>query len=197
VIEGIRLVSETVKVSQSPLKLEIQFLVNRHNESQIPAARRFAAETGVKLSLKSMQVINGDNVEYWMPGDERLRRYEYSEGKYRIKNHFRNRCSRLWFNPVITWDGLVVPCCFDKDAEHAMGDMNANTLREIWYGEKFMEFRRSLLNDRSSIEICRNCTSGLKGIKHLSLNPSPGREGLKEKCSFPSPSLTGRGGKRG
>jgi radical SAM protein with 4Fe4S-binding SPASM domain len=165
VIEGLNMVSQAIRIIRSPLKLEIQFLVNRFNESQIPAARKFAADAGATLRLKSMQVVNRDSLGYWMPENEKFRRYEFSKGSYSIKSSLRNICSRLWFNPVITWDGLVVPCCFDKDAEHVMGDMNVNSLREIWYGEKYMDFRRSLLNDRSSMEICRNCTAGLKGVR--------------------------------
>jgi radical SAM protein with 4Fe4S-binding SPASM domain len=162
VLDGIRLVSEARRRMSSRLKLGIQFLVNRHNESQIPSARKFAEEMGAKLILKSMQVISSESDEYWLPGDEKFRRYKLSGGEYILKSRLSNRCSRLWFNPVITWDGLVVPCCFDKDAQHVMGDINVSSLREIWYGEKYMDFRRSLLNDRSNIGICRNCTAGLK-----------------------------------
>jgi radical SAM protein with 4Fe4S-binding SPASM domain len=166
VMEGIRLLSEAKRNLRSTLKLEIQFLVNLHNESQISSAREFAAEAGARLRLKSMQIVNSDRLVYWMPENEKFRRYEFSDGSFSIKSPLRNICSRLWFNPVITWDGLVVPCCFDKDAEHVMGDMNVNSLREIWYGGKYMDFRRSLLNNRSSIEICRNCTAGLTGVKY-------------------------------
>ena len=82
-----------------------------------------------------------------------------------IRSSLPDRCARLWFNPVITWDGKVLPCCFDKDADHIMGDLNQESFRDIWNGAKYRLFRRILLSDRSSIEICRNCTSGLKGVK--------------------------------
>jgi radical SAM protein with 4Fe4S-binding SPASM domain len=72
----------------------------------------------------------------------------------------------LWINPVITWDGKVVPCCFDKDASHIMGDLNKRSFREIWHGKKYNEFRRSLLSKRKEIDICRNCTAGLKGVRY-------------------------------
>ena len=53
---------------------------------------------------------------------------------------------RFWFNPVITWDGKVVPCCFDKDAEYVMGDLNQDSFREIWNGTKYRIFRKSILS---------------------------------------------------
>jgi radical SAM protein with 4Fe4S-binding SPASM domain len=168
-ISGLREVYKAICSSHSALKLEIQFLVNRHNESQVAEAGKFAREIGASLRLKSMQLINPELHEYWMPQNERFRRYKFSDGMYAIKSSLKNRCIRLWSNPVITWDGLVVPCCFDKDAGHVMGDLNLNSLREIWYGKKYMDFRRSLLTDRKSISICRNCTTGLKGVGYKNI----------------------------
>jgi radical SAM protein with 4Fe4S-binding SPASM domain len=75
-----------------------------------------------------------------------------------------DRCPRLWFNPVITWDGKVIPCCFDKNAEYIMGDLKLDSFRDIWDGPKYMIFRKSILSGRSMIEICRNCSSGLRGV---------------------------------
>jgi radical SAM protein with 4Fe4S-binding SPASM domain len=71
---------------------------------------------------------------------------------------------RLWLNPVITWEGKVLPCCYDKDARFVMGDLNAESFRKIWNGKRYMEFRKQILTGRERIEICRNCTSGLRGV---------------------------------
>jgi radical SAM protein with 4Fe4S-binding SPASM domain len=164
VIQGIKNVSEAKKNARSSLKLEIQFLVNRYNESQIPLVKQFAFETGARLHLKSMQIINNEHIEQWLPEDEKYRRYKKDNGDYFIKSKLRNNCLKLWLNPVITWDGKVVPCCFDKDADHVMGDLNESTFREIWYGKEYKAFRESVLSERKKIEICKNCTSGLRGV---------------------------------
>ena len=42
------------------------------------------------------------------------------------KNGLNNYCWKLWHANVITWDGLVVPCCFDKDAMHRLGNLKPN-----------------------------------------------------------------------
>jgi hypothetical protein len=47
-----------------------------------------------------------------------------------------------------------------------MGNLNLQTFKEIWFGEKYTEFRKKILSARSSIEMCTNCTSGLKGVKY-------------------------------
>jgi len=77
---------------------------------------------------------------------------------YAIKNPQHNRCFRMWAGCVITWDGKVVPCCYDKDADHCMGDLSRQSFDEIWKGEKYRRFRQTILRNRKSVDICRNCT---------------------------------------
>jgi radical SAM protein with 4Fe4S-binding SPASM domain len=113
-----------------------------------------------------MQVIHEEKIGDWLPSEGRYRRYEMTDNRFVTKNRMPDNCARLWFNPVITWDGKVIPCCFDKDAEHIMGDLSQESFREIWNGPRYRVFRKAILKDRSMIEICRNCTSGLKGVKY-------------------------------
>ena len=166
VLEGLRSVSSTRVRQKSSLKVEIQMLVNRKNEQQIPRLRSITKSLGASLILKSMQLIHEEKIGEWLPSDARYGRYEMTDSRYVTKNRMPDNCARLWFNPVITWDGKVVPCCFDKDAEHIMGDLNQESFREIWNGPRYRVFRKAILKDRSMIEICRNCTSGLKGVKY-------------------------------
>jgi len=164
--QGIRNISDARKKFNSSMKLEIQFLVNRFNEHQIPMAEKFAWETGANLRLKSMQVISDAGEDKWMPMENKFRRYEKKNDRFAIKNSMPDRCLRLWFNPVITWDGKVIPCCFDKNAEFVMGDLYTQSFRSIWNDMQYREFRQKVLTSRSKIYICRNCTSGMKGVRY-------------------------------
>ncbi len=166
VISGIKNVSLAKKRYSSRLRLVIQFLVNKQNEHQIRDVRKLAHDTGASLRLKSMQIIKSEDIETWQPTLLKFRRYISRGGEYRLKNRLPNRCARLWFNPVITWDGLVVPCCFDKDAHYVMGDLKQDDFRTIWSSDRYKEFRRRIITDRNSVDICRNCTSGLKGVHY-------------------------------
>ena len=165
VMEGIRRISREKEKVDSPMKLELQFLVNKYNEHQIPLAGAFAGEVKATLKLKSMQVIDGHDAGEWMPSERKYSRYEKSGGKLSIKNKLTSRCLRLWLNPVITWDGKVLPCCFDKDAEYVMGDLSSESFRDIWHGARFKEFRLKVLSERRSIPICRNCSSGMRNVE--------------------------------
>lgn len=161
VLNGIRNVSEAIRKNSSGLKLVIQFLVNRLNEHQMPAARRFAKEVNASVRFKSMQIINETAFEKWLPEERKYRRYELKGNKYSILSRLPDNCARMWFNPLITWDGKVIPCCFDKDAEHILGDINKESFREIWTGEPYRKFRKGIHSGRKMTGICRNCTSGL------------------------------------
>ena len=166
VIEGLRNVTLSKVKYNSSLKIEIQFLVNRFNENQIPQIRKFAKNIHAAVKLKSMQILNKEEMGAWLPSQGRFRRYKMKDGEYILKSSLPDRCARLWFNPVITWDGKVVPCCFDKNAEFVMGDLNCDSFREIWNGPKYRMFRKNILSGRQMIEICRNCTSGLGGVRY-------------------------------
>jgi radical SAM protein with 4Fe4S-binding SPASM domain len=164
---GIKNISLAKRKYRSSLNLEIQFLVNRFNEFQIRDIQQYARDVKASLKLKSMQIINKKNIIYWVPLNSKFSRYKKKNEGFEIKNSLPDRCLRLWFNPVITWDGKVVPCCFDKDAEHIMGDVTQDSFREIWNGPKYRIFRKSILSGRHMIDICSNCTSGLKGVRYV------------------------------
>ena len=141
-----------------------QFLVVRPNEHQIPDVYAMARKLGVdEVKLKTAQIYDYQNGSDLIPTIEKYSRYQKkSDGTFEIKNQLLNHCWKMWHSCVVTWDGKVVPCCFDKDAHFVLGDLNKTTFEEIWQGAQYKEFRASLLRSRSEIEICKNCSEGLK-----------------------------------
>lgn len=141
-----------------------QFLVVKPNEHQIPEVYALAKELGVdQVVLKTAQIYDYENGSELIPVQGKYSRYEkQSDNTYVIKNKMSNECWKMWQSCVITWDGKVVPCCFDKDAHYVMGDLSKQSFREIWKGEAYVNFRSSLLKSRNEIEMCKNCTEGTK-----------------------------------
>jgi MoaA/NifB/PqqE/SkfB family radical SAM enzyme len=139
-----------------------QFLVVKPNEHQIPDIYRLAEEIGIdEVKLKTAQVYDFENGNELIPTIDKYARYaQQADGTYRVKNKLLNHCWKLWHACVITWDGLVVPCCFDKDAIHRLGDLKNVDFRTIWKGDTYHNFRTRLLKGRSEIDICNNCTEG-------------------------------------
>lgn len=164
VLEGVRRVVDYKRAMRSSYPLVIlQFLVMRHNEHQIADIQALGRLLGVdKVELKSTQVYDFEHHQEMIPLTRRYARYRYVDGQWKIKSMLANRCYRMWTGMVITWDGLVVPCCFDKDAHYVMGDITKERLSDIWNGESYRRFREQISKGRASVPMCRNCTTGLK-----------------------------------
>ncbi len=141
-----------------------QFLVVKPNEHELTALKKLAAELGVdKVLLKTAQLYDYENGHELMPENPKWSRYrKLPNGKYALKNSLPNHCWRLWHSCVITWDGQALPCCFDKDATFAMGNILQTPFRDIWKSRTYEDFRKQLLTGRKHISICRNCSEGTK-----------------------------------
>ncbi|MBL0314701.1 MAG: SPASM domain-containing protein [Flavobacteriales bacterium] len=141
-----------------------QFLVVKPNQHQIDDVRVLARELGVdEVRFKTAQVYDYQNGNVLIPTLEKYSRYrKNADGTYSVKNRLDNHCWRMWSGTVVTWDGKVVPCCFDKDASHQLGDLREQTLAEVWNSKKYRHFRESLFKNRCEIDICANCSEGTK-----------------------------------
>jgi radical SAM protein with 4Fe4S-binding SPASM domain len=143
--------------------IELQFLVMKQNEHFVNDVVEYGKNLGVdKVTLKTMQISSYENLLNFLPGKEKYGRYVKEGNGYRIKNKLYNHCFLLWKSSVITWDGEVVPCCFDKDAQYRFGNVFEDRFEDIWKSEGYSEFRRKILTGRKNVDICSNCTSGLK-----------------------------------
>jgi len=141
----------------------LQFIVFAHNKHQIEAVKAFGKELGVdEVQIKTAQIYNFDKGSNLLVDDNKYSRYKrLGEGGWKIKSQLPNRCWRMWSACVITWDGMIVPCCFDKDAGHRLGNLNDGNFKQIWGSKPYHQFRSKVFKNRKQIEICRNCSEGL------------------------------------
>lgn len=139
VLQGARNVVKWKKqLNSSTPHLIFQFLVVKPNEHQIPEIYKLAKEIGIdEVKLKTAQVYDYEHGNELIPEQQKYSRYsKQNDGTYRVKNQLLNHCWKLWHACVITWDGLVVPCCFDKDATHRLGNLKELKFRDIWQGPR-------------------------------------------------------------
>ncbi len=141
--------------------VELQFIVMKQNEHQLEKVIEYGKEVGVdKVLFKTMQISSYENALHFLPANEKYRRYFLKDGTFSIKSKLKNHCFALWRTSVITWDGRVVPCCFDKDAEFELGILNERNFSNIWKSKEYMTFRQGVLNNRKGLSMCTNCTEG-------------------------------------
>lgn len=160
VIAGIRILVRLRKEMRRlrPL-IEIQFLVFKQNEDQLARMKKLCRKLGADvLSFKTAQHYDFVQGNPYMTSVEKYSRYRKTQsGGFELKNKLRNRCKRMWSSCVITWDGEMTPCCYDKDATHGYGNLLQHDFEELWKGSEAVRFRRSVLSSRNQIAICCNC----------------------------------------
>jgi radical SAM protein with 4Fe4S-binding SPASM domain len=165
VIEATKLLIATKKEKKSATPhLIFQFLAVKPNEHEIPAVFSLGKELGIdEVRIKTAQLYDYKNGNSLMPENEKYSRYvRTSDGTYKLKYKTGNHCWRMWSGSVLTWDGKVVPCCFDKDAKHVLGTIEQTPFNEVWNHKKYKNFRQAVLTGRNQIDICQNCSEGAK-----------------------------------
>jgi radical SAM protein with 4Fe4S-binding SPASM domain len=82
-----------------------------------------------------------------------------------LRTHYRLLpCAYLMQRLSIFWDGKVTACCMDYMNKFQLGNLNENTIQEIWLSEKMQLFRdKQLSGERKDMPICKHC--------HISISP--------------------------
>jgi radical SAM protein with 4Fe4S-binding SPASM domain len=192
VIDGTKNILKWKKKLRSKTPYVIfQFVVFRQNENEVEEIKKLGKQLGVdEVKIKTAQIYDYAQGNERIPMNEQYSRYvQTPEGTFEVKSNAVSpfprfpdsnvkkgkgrkgeggsgreltSCWRMWNSCVITWDGKVVPCCFDKDAKHQLGNLQEKTFKEIWQNGSYKKFRTSLLKSRKEIDICRNCSEGAK-----------------------------------
>ncbi len=157
-LNGLEMLTQVKKELHSNINIEWQCLALKSNEQEWQQMRQKAKTLGVHFTLKTAQFYDYINGNPLMPSLERFSRYQkQADGTYHLKRKLHNRCFRLWSGCVIDTEGNMLPCCYDKSKQYIYGNLNNNSFRDCWFSEKAVNFRKSILNNRSEIDICNNC----------------------------------------
>jgi radical SAM protein with 4Fe4S-binding SPASM domain len=77
-------------------------------------------------------------------------------------------CTSPMYRMMINWNGTVQPCCADWSWNNIMGDINKNTLKEIWNSKVFTDFRKlHLEGKRFGNKACGTCSQIMSQIDNI------------------------------
>ncbi len=154
------LCAEKKRLALSKPRIELQFIVMRHNEHELPEMRRLAQDWGVDaLRIKTVGA-DDDHTKSLVPASRLLSRYEADATTPNVRHPF---CTMAWDHTVVNVDGSVTPCCYlrpDMGDDFVMGNVLETPFRAIWRGEKYRKFRSQMLADRSAMPVCNKCRGG-------------------------------------
>ncbi|HLQ37383.1 MAG TPA: radical SAM protein [Planctomycetota bacterium] len=151
-------------------RINMGFIVTRLNEPELPGLDEQARAIGFDATRpKYLHVVTRQVAEQLRPLSEVLRGQVGIVGPGRtiepsipgiVRPPAPNGCGLLWEYAMVYWDGTMVPCCYDWDAEQPLGNAFTTPFAEVWRGEVYREFRRRVTNDKQSIPLCRECQGG-------------------------------------
>lgn len=158
------LVAARAEAGTSHPFIVMQCLIVKPNEHEVAALKTMGKELGVDaVVFKTAQIYDYKHGHPLIPDQTVYSRYrKHSDGTYSLKNSLDNQCWKLWQGAEITWDGKVLPCCFDKDGAYEMGHLSQDSFQNIWQSPGYTSFRNKLLHSRKEIDICQNCSEGTK-----------------------------------
>lgn len=167
VLRSLNHIKETKKSlgSKTP-RVELQFLVMKHNEHQKEKMAEIAKKFEVDIfSAKTICLFDvpdfQEAAKKFLPSDDEFSRYDQAADEQFVqKGQIPNSCQQVLNTMVINTDGSVVPCCYDLYNKHILGNVFEQSLKQIWKGEKYQAFRAKIKNNRKVIEICNTCPEG-------------------------------------
>lgn len=154
--------------SKTPV-IVLLYLLMKHNEKDLKKARELSKELGADFFHEKPICLNDFKdegflglVNRYLPKDEDMRRYKNIISEINFSGDIANNCPRIYRSIVINSVGDVLPCVCDQKNCYVLGNVFKNSVRSVWNGKKFREFRRKVLTDQKNIDICRTCSFARK-----------------------------------
>jgi len=142
-------------ITSSPI-IELQCLRLKTNEHEWAQFKRQYKTLGAdRLVFKTAQLYDYTHGHPLMPSDKRYSRYVLGKDGVYHRKKVGKGCFRVWSGAVITTNGEVLPCCYDKAHAHAYGNIMVSSLKDLFGNEKATTFRKAALNEQP--QICQEC----------------------------------------
>jgi len=161
--------------SKTPL-IEWQFIVFKHNEHEMSAAKKLASEIGddllrfVSPAMQPEDIHKAELQEKWMPDNPLY--WERNPKLVEERGHIFDRaCFYLYRSMFIYPGGGVTPCCFAHDDGQDFGNIYKNSVSEIWNNKAYrsarMLFSKKAPSESRKETICDKCTIFRQDGAHL------------------------------
>jgi len=140
-----RLIKQKNKYNLKRPIIEWQMIDFSHNKGEQEQAKKLAEEMGVdRFYLKSNVYDTYPNINYQR----------------------KKRCKLLWSSFAVECNGMLSACLVKDDESLYVGDLNKNSITEIWNSSRYSELRKQSLIKESNF-YCNHCNrfDGNKGVK--------------------------------
>ncbi len=135
------LIASKVNIGKTKPIIRLAFVLMEDNSSELKSYFK-----KWKHKVHSINIINMRN---W---------FNSSGVAFDRKSFYMDPCALLWNDFVIDWDGEVVLCCNDWNHQEVIGNMNYQSIIDVWRGRPLNEIRSYHKNgDFDKVHICSKC----------------------------------------
>jgi hypothetical protein len=125
-------------------RLEIVMVDSIQTHDEIPHMRQYWQDRDIKLYVEPVENRADQHyIRNTAVGTQKLLAFSW--------------CRRLTEQIYILYDGRMVQCCADWEQRSVMGDLTAERLADIWYGERYSGYRRRFAHGDVKGMICACC----------------------------------------
>jgi radical SAM protein with 4Fe4S-binding SPASM domain len=143
----LNLIETRKKMKKNTPQINLVLVELEENKREI---KNFYKEWGEKVD--SINIINMRN---WANDIQKEGTKESFHFNKKIK---RKPCALIWLKMVVDWNGDVVLCCDDWNHSTILGNLNKQTIEEIWKGEKLKKIREAhKKGEFYKIPLCSGC----------------------------------------
>lgn len=149
-IRGSKTILENIKkniytvLSNTNLKIKAQFMPTKYNldETKDDFLKEFESPNFFIDDWFVVRPEGAENVSTFLT--------------HTIDEIDKSLCDKLYERLVVLWNGLTVLCCLDVQGEMITGDLNKNSISEIFYGDR-AEFFREQIKSKKFPQTCKKC----------------------------------------
>ena len=94
-----------------------------------------------EMHRRFLNLWKGKDVFAYIKSQDNRWLYEEDETMENRSHYASQYCEYPWTSLTVMADGSVVPCTQDYDTEMILGNVNEQSLEEIWNGETYRKFR--------------------------------------------------------
>ena len=96
-----------------------------------------------------------------LPRSIGIRFQSFAGENYRYKRTVPTSCRRVTESLTVMWHGQVNLCCFDPFGRVNFGNLNSQTIEEIWNSPLHLEYLAAHKENRGQeMRLCESCTEG-------------------------------------
>lgn len=75
----------------------------------------------------------------------------------KIKKSIDAKCTLPFQQMIVRPDGKISLCCNDALGEYTLGDLNSDTILDVWFGDAYTNIRNKLYYGRKMLKKCMYC----------------------------------------